>query len=482
MPQKTSRLILLSLFLLPLTAGAETTPSAGKEILALFSRPADTHTSGELFLPAGASRGVIIIEDAHTHASIQTQIIEIIRAVHAQERADSSGSEPLLLQEGGTFGPIDTRIHKTLAPQAELARYLDEKLSRGEIGAAEYLHTLEGGFSFFGIEDTELYEANYEHFIEIARLRPEIKTVLADFEARFANLRELVFTDELKTFYTRISDRDAQHEDLDTYLHDLRLHALQYEIDLSEYPALNHYFEARAALNALEADRLKAELERYNALSAKHVSFARAHTLSEDGRITVTDYPTLFKYGRLNALLAATRMIAFVKEKERLEQILLEKIAYTDEEKELLTRLHQFAAIKKIVSLTLTREESVYYADSLNANTDPARQIIVYLKSYFDPLEVTLPLSELIIGARAFYDVVNERDRVLSENIARAMERHDKSFATVVIGGFHTTGITEHLKKKGIAFLVVQPTVSADATLDSDTYYDIMQSFWQTRE
>lgn len=481
MRRKKSSVLLILFFLAALGATSDAT-SAEMDILARIARETDTCTTKDFFSRPGLKRSVVIIEDAHTHASIQTQIIETIKIIHAHERASNADAQPLLLQEGGRFGTIDTSIHTRLAPAGELETYLEDKLARGQIGAAEYLHTLAGGFTFFGIEDVELYETNYEHFIEIARLRPDIKNVLADFSERFAKLRDLVFTDELKKFYDMINTREDAREDLEDYLDTLRLHALQYEVDLTQYPALTHYFEARRALSALDFERLKTELARYNASATTPVPFSEAHAMAENGLITVQEYPTLFTYGRLHSLLAATQMIAFVKEKERLERVLLARVAYTDEEKELLANLHRFAAIEKLLGFRLSREEAAHYADVLTDEADPAREIIVYLRSYFDPLEVPLPLSDLISRSRAFYDVVEERDRALSENITRAMERHDTPFATVVIGGFHTRGVTKRLKEKGVAFLVLQPTVGTDATIDIETYYDIMQSFWQTRE
>ncbi len=94
-------------------------------------------------------------------------------------------------------------------------------------------------------------------------------------------------------------------------------------------------------------------------------------------------------------------------------------------------------------------------------------------------MEITVPVETLLSSAENFYIAVNERDTALTENILKGMQKADVPFATAIIGGFHTHGITERLKNKGVSFLALSPRVTEVDEHGAETYYDVMQRFWQ---
>jgi hypothetical protein len=480
MNMKKSSLVLVLFMLLYCAAPAVHADDAALSLFKQYAHSTNSYRANQFHHARKSSQYVFIIEDAHANEPVQKEIKRILKRLTYGIVSSGVATTPLVLQEGGSYGAIDTSILKKGIRTPEIERYLDQKFAAGEIGAAEHLHALKGGFTFFGIEDTALYNQNYSHFMEIAKLRDEITRLIDDFEDRFAQLRELIFTHELKEFYTLI-EKAATDDDLDlaAYLTELRLLSLQYEVKMKRFPTILRYFETLEALQKTDLEKLGQELVRFNTAHGTQHEITHVHELYSSEQITLKTYPLLYSYGKLNTLLLATEMVAFVKEKEALENKLFVRIAYTDEEKDLVATMRKFFILKKILSFTLTKEEYTYYATESTRNKNILKDVVIYLRSYFNEIEIGVPVSTLLESAEGFYISVSERDAALTKNIVKAMDENNVTCAIAVIGGFHTDGITSGLKEKNVSFLVLSPRVKEFDEDGADTYYTVMQRFWQ---
>jgi hypothetical protein len=472
--RKLFTLLSLGILVFAKALSAQNDPSA---FLKKYTASCDLFKTGDSHIRQDSPFSLIIIEDAHSIESVQREIMQIIEHVNSDLTQSGIVPTPLILQEGGSYGAIQTEILKKERTPRELHAFLDQEFTSGALGAAEYLHTRKGGFTFWGIETRELYEKNYTHFMEIASLRSEIKKVIDRFEACFEELRTLIFTEEMKDFYARMSNPENT-EDIGEYLETLRLLALQYSIDLKQYPTFSEYFETHAAIRNLNIEKCAQELARFNALNKSSHTLENVPALYSENLITLSDYPLLYSHGKLHTLLLATQMVSFIEDKEKLEHELFQKIAYAEEEKELVSALRKFFIVKKILSFTLTRDEYDYYASIAEKETNLLQEVVLFLKSYFTALEITLPLDTLLVSAENFYRAVDARDEALTENIIKALRENQVPCALLVIGGFHTEGITARLKKKNISFVVLSPRVLELTEESADTYYDVMHRFW----
>ncbi len=444
------------------------------------ARDTEIYRVEEIFTDNNASGALIILEDAHCNTSVQKQLIMLTQYFNFDMINSEIVATPLALQEGGSYGPIETNVLKKGKNTEELNKYLDAKLEAGEIGAAEYLHAKGGNFTFVGIEDDSLYESNYRHFMDIAEHHNSIQLLLDEIDSKLQELRSLILSSELASFYTAMQN-NMQTKDIEGRLEYLRLLSLQYNIDLKNYKTLARYFETSQALGNLNAEEIDKEIARFNQTNNSSVSIDKVFDLYTAGIIKLKDYPELFKFGKLRESLISTKMISFIKEKESLEDELLTKLAYTDEEKELIQALRNFSIISKILSFTLNRDEYNYYAEELSQGRNLLRELIDYLQSYFPTLTVKLPLDELQKSAESFYHAVNKRDDAIVENIVKATNEFNSPLATLIIGGFHTGGITQRLKEKHISFLTVTPNLKELDEEGIDNYYDVMKRFWQGR-
>ncbi|MGB2599888.1 MAG: hypothetical protein WBC99_05550, partial [Candidatus Omnitrophota bacterium] len=81
-------------------------------------------------------------------------------------------------------------------------------------------------------------------------------------------------------------------------------------------------------------------------------------------------------------------------------------------------------------------------------------------KKYSQEVEGGYDLSyimENIDQAASFYNVAIKRDEAMLKNTLKQMKERDQQVAALITGGFHTKGLTELMKSKGLSYLVVVP-------------------------
>lgn len=125
---------------------------------------------------------------------------------------------------------------------------------------------------------------------------------------------------------------------------------------------------------------------------------------------------------------------------------------------------HDAALLAKLLDHRLTATEWNQYRRHLRSRLVelPRRlarltgQPFVSLTSRFAALQNLCPAFE------AFYELAEERDRRLADNLLTQEGGGEANprIAVLVAGGFHTEGILERLRQRGVSYLVVTPTVT----------------------
>ncbi|MBN1493819.1 MAG: hypothetical protein JW938_06685 [Candidatus Omnitrophica bacterium] len=439
----------------------------------------DNVTVKKIVLKEMPDKGLIIIEDAHCNLPVQREQMKIIRDTNAGLFDNGIALEPLVMQEGGAYGLIDTNIIKEGKGPQELDDYLAEKLKQGQIGAAEFLHVKYGGFKFAGIEDATLYQANYDSFLGLTEDQDTIETIMDEIARMLADIEEITFTETLKEFYNEHYRALAETGTLERYLDEIEVLILQYSIDMAPYPAFKKLLDVIGSIRTLDQKMLAVEHTALNKAQDKQVDEEGIIQLYRKGELTVGGYPQLFKYARLKELLLNADMLSFVREKDALEDILLRSIAYTDEDKELVRVLKDFEILHKMLTLQLTREEYEYFINERRSleRGNMADVVLKYVTSYFTEYVPAAALTALYENAVTFYEAVNRRDDALTRNILQIMQEQDARIGTAVLGGFHTDGITERLKVANISYVVLTPDAARVDPNSMVKYYEVMQDF-----
>lgn len=80
--------------------------------------------------------------------------------------------------------------------------------------------------------------------------------------------------------------------------------------------------------------------------------------------------------------------------------------------------------------------------------------------------------ADVLRSAVDFYAVALLRDKPLAENSMKLAADHADQPVAVVTGGFHTEGITNILRSKGISFVVIAPVVESNTLHDEMLYLE----------
>ena len=86
-----------------------------------------------------------------------------------------------------------------------------------------------------------------------------------------------------------------------------------------------------------------------------------------------------------------------------------------------------------------------------------------------EKLQVVLPD---LTPFRQFYELAQKRDQILFENAFSKMGEIEQNRLVLIAGGFHSYGITDHLREKKIPYVVIAPMV--DAPTDPAVYTKAM--------
>ncbi len=139
----------------------------------------------------------------------------------------------------------------------------------------------------------------------------------------------------------------------------------------------------------------------------------------------------------------------FFKEIFRLRDTLKETYFQNETERKLNQKYQNLELLHKVANLQASREEYETYLRSKN--------------------DFQLNLTR----AEQFYELSLKRDKLLFRNLKLLLSETKEKSAVLVVGGFHTKGITQQLKKAGISYLVFTPKISR--VTDYNLYQNVMK-------
>ncbi|GEM_PF-7105862 len=354
--------------------------------------------------------------------------------------------------------PIDLAKSRVLSP--DLRKFLHERERRKEGNYGSGIHSpgLSGYLSF---------------------LRSEAKERLGiDLESSFEQIRfpqfARIFT--LERFENKINLQKSEEEK----------------------KKLIEIFQARARTE--EEQMLVEAFSKFSQIPYPRHIAEELWKFSERRQISLEGSPECLKSMGIVILRSEIDAVKFFEEMEILEKWLIEKLARTDEEKRLLKTIEDFNLLKNLLNLSLTRKEHEKIL-SAPEKIDPKNilgRLTVIARSEGDPSAVIArarsarsnltasgqapqsrrllrpsgarndELASLITQALNFYQGAGQRDKVILENALEMARQSRKSRLVLVTGGFHTPGLTELMKERGIGYAVIRPRAEAS---DSENLY-----------
>jgi|GEM_PF-4397939 len=471
--------------------------------LAAVSIPAEIGKIRETYRGAG-DKTVILIQDAHSVPDAQRSIRSVIEYFQKEYGVTLVGLE-------GASETLDSQIFRSFPDQKLLRKTFDTYFEKGELTggtAAALCDTSKAGF-YFGIEDWELYEKGIDGFLEAAKTESDVTALLnqrvleLDREKEAVYPKELLEVDRLLTQFGENKINLAQAlSGLSQYLlppEGSELAVLLKEIgsdtDVKSVPKpslpvgdkgqrLGTEIKkiAEQVEYALKSQPSSPELKQdLHAFYGKRQAYQTSQMTPQAFALFLKDFATQHKIQvKVSRELAdrvedqkklrdieGTRLFAdFQRYAEGVKEKMIRnsQSGTRDLIRQLNAQTQELALLKRLARLELSFEDWTVLKKMLS---DRQQKIDQGLQIKFE--------SHL-----RFYRIAEQRDEVFFRNIQSLMQKnflHTPNFvprtALLVAGGFHTEGLTQAFKEKGISYILVMPRI--DSLPEQSLYREHMQ-------
>lgn len=438
---------------------------------------------------------VVHIQDPHASYEGQIQIKEILR--HLRENYKFN----LILLEGGG-GPLHPDLMNFFDDSSLNKEVADSLAKESEIGGPELFlmnqtfspqsqekiltHEVQG----HGVENEILYWKNLSDFREVIRQKEIANAFLNQIKESLHFLSSHSLNPRLREFLKGWMLYRNSKTELLRHLSALRRSAKEeLGLDLTdpllqgEWPQLSRFFQLRKTekqISPRETEREKEKLilwleskninkefvERIKAFESQKEPrkfLEKFYEETEPLGFRFKDYPLFSLFLAFITLRREIEIKALFWEIEKLTEEILQKLAQTKEEKNLILLFCDFLLLRKLFSLELMREE-FDRVQKASSRFLPSRYVerVSWVgggKVQFNFSSLSA-LDLLFRKAILFYEGTKDRDEAMIQNTLERMREEKENRAVLITGGFHSHSLLAHLRSRGIAYVEISPKIS----------------------
>jgi hypothetical protein len=469
-----------------------------------------------------------LLQDAHTNESGQINVAKTLDLILKNEK-----DIKYVFTEAG-IGDNSLSFFQGLAPKGKRELASKIYLKKGLLHGAEYLQlTNNPNFILWGVEDLKLYQEALNSYKDVATQREDFESHLRKIEQTIEILKEKILNPRLFLFEKSYVSAMDQKICLSEYFEILLTQARAHEIRLNNYPNLSKLEalrekESRIDFNKANEESLLAvqslspqDQEELMSLSEQseyylfklgeekkeqkaYFSYLEEKLLAysvERGadrkektkkqpfstlyaeRSTLGPYRELFKYFNYLHFFKTLDLKTVLQEQKMLEKSLFERLASTDDEKNLLKSQEVLRYLKKLLRLTLTPEEFKEYK-SLTQNFQIKelsgflnRKLMEQRTHYDKAVFLKDGFDNVVARAENFYMLTEERDKHFIATLLQKMRQENQSKAVLIAGGYHTQNLKSLFKQLNISFYSITPQVFHETNIARYEKLLLNQSF-----
>lgn len=444
------------------------------------------------------SKLVINIQDAHCNFEAQMNIAQILDTL-----VKDNGLTFIALE--GSTGEIDPSLFTTFPDEEirkEVATYF---MKKGKINGAEYLAiTSKDPLELYGVETKEYYLANLAAFTNTLEGREKARDAIAKIEDGLARLKGYIYSKGLSEFdakalafkqdklelidFCRYLKETAESKKISIDNNFPNLALLYRTMDIEKALDFNKVEEERSkVITALEKLLTQKDLEdlflkSVNFKSAK-ISAGKYYTylreLAKSYGVDYAQYPNLSLYTDYLVIYEKVDTFNLFKEIASLENAIKEGL-FKNEDQRLLDKLSKdIRVLKDMFNISLAREDVEYYQK--NKNDFRAQVFLDFIKKEAKKYKTSFNydadfslIDKCIPDLENFYRIADTRDDAIVENTLKKMDEDRLEVAALITGGYHTEGIAQRLRERGISYIVISPRITKPDT--ENPYLSILTS------
>ncbi|MFH1877371.1 MAG: HEAT repeat domain-containing protein, partial [Candidatus Omnitrophota bacterium] len=411
---------------------------------------------------------VINIQDNHASLTAQYSIVGLLKELLQEYEIN------MIAIEGGA-GYIDTSILKSFPDKKIREKTADFLMKQGKLSAGEFFTaTTDNDIALYGVENNDLYQKNLKLFRNIyIRNRKHIKILdrylkeLEQVEDRTysKSLRQMVYRSRLhrggkisfdvyrEFLMDFVKDRglfEQKYPDLTKLVNSIQL---EKDIDFAKANV-----EREELVRKLSGIAVREDME---LMVISSMSFQKGNITEGDYHKWLMDfalekglniqmYPELRKVVDYQKSYAEINIAFLDRELRTLEEEVIEQLFSGDNERELYARVKTVFLLTYLLKIRATGED------------------VEYLRANIAKIKTDRPETRAVLQsarqALRFYDVAEQRNKVMLSNTVKAMRREGRRAAALISGGYHTTGLTQLMKDKGLSYLVLAPSCPEDVS------------------
>ncbi|MDR1196638.1 MAG: hypothetical protein LBL00_09230, partial [Endomicrobium sp.] len=441
------------------------------------------------FANYGGKNLILNIQDFHLNPEVQKNINSIIDILVKKYGIKN------VFAEGG-HGRVNTDWLSAIKDK----NIIEEFLNEGLITASEYYAAFNGKEDFIlGLEDEKIHDINVKRLAGIIELRPFYKkttdAVCDDLEflqSKYFNVKNKRFAEFVKRYKNGKIPPEKYYKVLFKHLK----HSLSETQIYYDYPNASLFLQSSALQKRFNISKFSRSFKNIISKAKENLPFS-----SLPKNAALTDARQIFSY--LNSLPENFQNIHFddeIKNFIALQNLYLQinPVDLIKEERNAENEIRiLLSEDTSELEISFLSDFSLYFADFMNASIS-AEDYEYFQKKfskfeslwkkysyYGDVLKPARPYLELLNAYylandkrnEIFLDVLGIKDN--QENSLRGGESFEevlssgKNVSVVITGGYHSKGITEILKRKGISYAVITPYIYGETETTLKKYENL---------
>ena len=432
---------------------------------------------------AQSNKLIIHIQDAHCNYAAQYKISDIIS--YFNEKYDIKS----INLEGGK-GKYDLSIFTDIQDEKIRKKVTEYFVKEGIVSGSElFAANNPEKVKLWGIENTKLYLDNLNVYKEMLKNKKSIDTYLKEINHILLNLKRHIFSKKLLAVDIKYSQYKSGNLDFKDYISFLMYTAKKNNFDikqLSNINAMNEALIAEKNVNFKKAnrernrivDKLNNKLSKRSKeeLILKTVKFKKGAISQYDFYVFLLDrarmvsvdiskFKQLQRYIDYISLYNSINKSKIMKEIGMLEEEIKERLYENDKQKDLMQLSKNFALLKNIFEISLTKEDYRYYkANKTSFNT---ANYIKFIEKEAPLYRINSELNKNINELDSyreemfkFYEYSFKRDKTFLKNLKFPKKRstiHGLRITILITGGFHSENLHELFRKQKISYISILP-------------------------
>lgn len=368
---------------------------------------------------------ILLLQDVHMNTAAQKNIGRGLEEINKR-----SGSEKWVIGVEAAHGTFDFGPYRRFSTTEVNQAAADLLLKENKIAAASWLglSTEKLTVPIIGAETPRLYKQNVSAFKKVAAQRKDFQETVGKELAALKKEAHATLSEKAQKLFSTI---EQYHNGTTPIIE--HVSALGKFSSLKRHPNLERLVAAVAQEKALNTTAAKQERDRL----FQKLQLNEAQNL---GDLDLKEYPHLQAYLAYMKNVDALNQDQVFSEIRMLTNDAIAAFSRSSQEKTIFERLTALHLQDKLVRFELTPEEWAEYKTS-HANRACACE-----------------------NFESFYQLAEERNNAMLENLDSAMKKNKSTQAVLVAGGFHTPGIAHLLEKRGASYVVLRPHFTADSS------------------